>query len=53
MDISINVQYKNLHSHKKKFNLFEQKWYGNQPQLEDIKKNLWNKNKDIIIYKVR
>lgn len=47
----LHVQYKNLEGHNKIFHLFEQKCYGNQPQLDDIRKNSWDKNKDIIIYR--
>jgi hypothetical protein len=49
----LNVQYKNLYSNKKIFNLFEENCYGNQEQIEDINKRMWDKKKNNIIYRVR
>lgn len=45
------IQYVNLHGDKKMFHLFEQNCYGTQQQLTDIKKQMWDKGRDKIIYR--
>ena len=47
----LNIQYRNLHKNKPIFNLFEQKCYGKQLDLDDLRKYFWKKKTDIIVYR--
>lgn len=47
----LNIQYENLNNKRHVFNLFEQKCYGKQLDLDDLKKYLWKRKTDIIVYR--
>lgn len=44
----LHIQYINLNNNKPLFNLFEQKCYGKQLDLDDLKKYFWKKKTDIV-----
>lgn len=51
MTILLHIQYIHLNDGNPLFELFEQQCYGKQQSLFDLRKRLWNKKKDIVVYR--
>lgn len=49
----LHIQYVNLESDDKVFQMFEQRCYGNQRKIENAKRDFWNKGKDQVVYRPR
>lgn len=51
LSLLLHIQYENLESQKSMFQLFEQRCYGKQLTLDEMRKKMWLKGSDKLVYK--